>query len=160
MPWLLAFLLALFFVSKRFPQHSFLPHSSELAQLITALIIGYVVAGLIVSALKFGLRVPRPSALYGQGVVHSWESVDSPFSLPSGHSAFAILVAATFWRSFSYAMRFALSIVVLWVGFSRINLGMHFPSDVILGYIAGLFGWWCADRVLTRRSSGPPPAAA
>lgn len=153
-PWLVIFLVASLLAQTKFRRLPFLLSREKLIELISALVIGYIVTGLIVAALKFGLHMPRPSVIYGPHVMHSVELPDSPFSLPSGHSAFAMLVTATLWRFSSITFRFALAVFVLWVGVSRINLGMHFPLDVILGYIAGLFGVWCAYRVLTWRSKG------
>ncbi len=158
MPWLVAFLLVTLVASKKYEKLQLPLYGPKLTELIAALLVGYIVSGLIVSALKFGLQMPRPSAVYGNGVMHSLESPDSPFSLPSGHSAFAMLVAATFWRFSGLVFKIILAVLVLWVGFSRINLGMHFPSDVVIGYMAGLFSAWCAYRVLTTPSSGQPSA--
>ncbi len=153
MLWLVALLLVVLVVRRKYDRLSIVPSAPVLVEMISALIIGYIVSGLIVSALKFGLHMPRPSVVYGNGIIHSLESPDSPFSLPSGHSAFAMLVAATLWRFSGHLLRSILVLVVMWVGISRVNLGMHFLSDVILGYMAGLFGAWCAYRILTLDST-------
>lgn len=63
------------------------------------------------------------------------------FSTPSGHSQFA----ATFWPYFSYlylknkkALGITLSITIpIIIGFTRIYLGVHFPTDVLLGLVLG-----------------------
>lgn len=122
----------------------------QISEVVFLLLVGYLIAGLLVTALKFGLHMPRPSVVFGSHVVHSWEMPDSPFSFPSGHSAFAMLIAATFWmRTNRIALKMALLIYIVWVGFSRINLGMHFPFDVVSGFAIGAFSAWMANNVLS-----------
>ena len=68
-------------------------------------------------------------------------SPESGFSFPSGHSQ----IAVTFWlwltcedRHCWHLSLFSVFVIVA-VGFSRIYFGVHYPSDVVLGWIAGLF---------------------
>ena len=59
------------------------------------------------------------------------------FSFPSGHTAGAFLMAGLL--STAFPMMFIPS--YLWaaaVGFSRIYLGVHFPSDVLAGAVLGI----------------------
>lgn len=60
------------------------------------------------------------------------------FALPSGHSQTAVIVwgylAARFNKAWGWVL--ALSIILL-VGLSRIGLGMHFPTDIVGGWIVG-----------------------
>ncbi|MGE5421724.1 MAG: phosphatase PAP2 family protein [Ignavibacteriales bacterium] len=71
------------------------------------------------------------------------------YSFPSGHamisSALYGMIAYLLWinlrSSFSrYIAVFALVLLILLIGFSRIYLGAHYPSDVLAGYAAG--GLW------------------
>ncbi|NML16575.1 phosphatase PAP2 family protein [Azohydromonas caseinilytica] len=149
MPWIAALLLVLLGASRRqaWSARPALPPRERLLQLLWTLLASYVVAGLVVSALKFGLQWPRPAALFGPGVVHAVHAQDSPFSFPSGHSAFAMLVAALFWPCAGWYARVLLVFYVLWVGISRVNLGMHFPGDVICGWAVGAAAVWAARRL-------------
>jgi undecaprenyl-diphosphatase len=71
------------------------------------------------------------------------------YSFPSGHSmtafAFYGIVAFLLWRhlrtSFGRTLLIIFSIVMtLLIGISRIYLGVHYPSDVLGGYLAS--GFW------------------
>lgn len=87
--------------------------------------------------LKNTLQVLRPYQQDSSVFIIS----ENGFSTPSGHSQFA----ATFWPYFSYlylknkkTLGITLSIFMpLLIGFTRIYLGVHFPTDVFLGLILG-----------------------
>jgi undecaprenyl-diphosphatase len=77
-------------------------------------------------------------------------------SYPSGHAmtamafyGFLIYMFSTFRIGlfFKILIAIALSLFILSIGISRIYLGVHFPSDVAGGFIAGFF--WVIFCVLT-----------
>ncbi|MGI8912574.1 MAG: phosphatase PAP2 family protein [Chloroflexota bacterium] len=105
------------------------------ALLLTGVMIG---EGAWDSILKFTFRRPRP-LLFPHPSVHS-------FSFPSGH-AFATLclvtvILALVWRHLAVALRIVLlvlaGLLVLGIGTSRVYLGVHYPSDVVGGWLAAL----------------------
>jgi membrane-associated phospholipid phosphatase len=120
----------------------------QIIELLPTLLIGFAVTAVLVASLKYGVRELRPGAVYGPQVVHSLQAEDSPYSFPSGHSAFAMLVVATFWRHTRGKAQLALAGYALWVGLSRINLGMHFPLDVLCGWGIGALGAWTAHTAM------------
>ncbi|MBN2067003.1 MAG: phosphatase PAP2 family protein [Candidatus Diapherotrites archaeon] len=86
-------------------------------------------------AMKFAFARPRPESSMFR--VLAYDSIISP-SFPSGH---ATLIAG----AFSYCQGFIkrnlkilFALAVIGVAFSRLYLGMHFPSDVLAGIALGL----------------------
>ncbi|MFD0679271.1 MULTISPECIES: phosphatase PAP2 family protein [unclassified Paenibacillus] len=79
---------------------------------------------------------------------------ETGFSFPSGHSmaAFTLYGVTAFllWRHTSHAINrmilIAISIgMIIAIGGSRIYLGVHYPSDVLGGYLAS--GFWLAVAI-------------
>lgn len=106
------------------------------------LVAGFGLALVLVALLKYGLQWPRPGIVFGSEVVHSWVGEDSRYSFPSGHAMFAMWLAVNLWPRAASPLRAVLVVYVLAVGLARINLGMHFPIDVVVGYaVGGLCAW-------------------
>ncbi|CAK0738367.1 Peptidase A8 [Gammaproteobacteria bacterium] len=106
---------------------------------IAVFVFSFWLQGEIIGWLKPALDFPRPP-LALQGLQNSLHVVGTPeyhHSLPSGHATFAMLVGASFWTLLG-RFRFLAIFFVLWVGVSRISLGMHFPADVMAGYLLSL----------------------
>lgn len=86
--------------------------------------------------LKKSFKRQRPCDLFNN--LHAHITPSDKFSLPSGHTAAAFLMAslvAHFYPSVAI-------LVYLWascIGLSRILLGVHYPSDIVAGAILGLF---------------------
>ncbi len=85
-----------------------------------------------------------------------WERVVEVdvFSFPSGHAMVSLVVygfigyllIANF-RSWSSVFLFFTALIILAIGFSRLYLGVHYPTDVIAGYAAGLV--WLISCILS-----------
>lgn len=80
----------------------------------------------------------------------------SSFSFPSGHAfgslcfygILGLLAAAQMPnKTAKITIYMAACLLIFFIGFSRIYLGVHYPSDVIAGYVAGLF--WIGGVALT-----------
>lgn len=99
-------------------------------------------------ALKFAFRRQRPQPFFGDAP-HS-------FSFPSGHALcsfvfYAVLAGLIAERIRPQWLRVAVGVaagaLVAAIGLSRIYLGVHYPSDVIAGYLAAAI-WVSALLVL------------
>ena len=92
--------------------------------------------------------------------------VETSNSFPSGHAALSAIVylsiAALFWPLMRRSrervwLLAAMMLLVGAIGVSRVYLGVHWPSDVLAGWIFGslwALAWWRIElRVIRRRSA-------
>jgi undecaprenyl-diphosphatase len=114
------------------------------------------------TALKYAFDRPRPDLVpHGSHVVTS--------SFPSGHSMMSAVtyltlgaLVARFFDGFKLKA-YVLLLAVLTtgaVGFSRVYLGVHWPTDVLAGWTVGgcwALLCWTVARVLQRRGKVEPP---
>lgn len=121
-------------------------------------------ASLINAGLKIWLHRPRPTVVPHLAVV-------SNASFPSGHAmissatylTLAIMIAEVQPRRSArlYAVC-AASVLVLLIGCSRVYLGVHWPSDVLAGWVFGgswALGVFAINRLLTHPKPRRPLGA-
>jgi undecaprenyl-diphosphatase len=93
----------------------------------------------------------RPFAL---GLGHMWMTHSFTAGFPSTHAtvafAFAFVVLGSTRRWLPATAAFGVAIVVGW---SRVTLGLHFPSDVLGGVIIGGLSAWLSGQVPVDRLS-------
>jgi len=100
--------------------------------------LSYWLDGLLLGYLKPVLDFPRPPLALLPQTLHIVGTPEYHHSLPSGHSTFAMMLVASLWPVLGRRWRAAGVSFVLWVGLSRISLGMHFPADVMAGFLLSL----------------------
>ena len=123
--------------------------------------ITVLISAWVTIALKLFLDQPRPFfAEYDPSVGLIPEKLGG---FPSGHAqnslVFLMIIASWGKKKWHY---FAAAFLCLLIGFSRVYLGVHFPTDVFGGWIIGgiiLCGYFIAGkRIETLLASGSPRA--
>ncbi len=129
----------------------FIPKKTR--KLAIVLIAGLAIASAINNlALKNIIERPRPynidpSVWTNAGYEYIWPGLidkSSSWSFPSGHTSssigagFALLLACC--KDKKLALGIPAFILSLLIGFSRIYVHVHYPSDVVAGAVVGLLG--------------------
>lgn len=101
----------------------------------TGLAIG--LNALITGGVKYTFKRKRPSIQYPDDIVKRTDS--GIYSFPSGHTsnAFAMATALTL-STKKWYVAVPAYLYACGVGYSRMRLGVHFPSDVLGGMIIGI----------------------
>jgi undecaprenyl-diphosphatase len=106
------------------------------ALLLTATMVGALV---LENGLKLLFERARPPAFFG------WEP--ETYSFPSGHALFSLCfygvlaiaaARAVRCRAMKAGIWIAAVLLVLAIGWTRIYLGVHYPSDVLGGYLVAI----------------------
>ena len=94
----------------------------------------------IIYGLKTTIRRTRPYAAYPDLITnYDTGTTGSTLSFPSGHTSFAFATATAL--SIKYPKWYVIAPSYFWacsVGYSRMNLGVHYPSDVLAGAVIGV----------------------
>ena len=110
--------------------------------------VSLITAATISTGLKYGIDRPRPFAAYPD--IQKCAAAGSP-SFPSGHTSMAFAFATSV--SIAYPKWYIVAPAYLWataVGYSRMDLGVHYPSDVLVGALVGAGSAWLCHAI-TRR---------
>lgn len=94
-----------------------------------------LVAGIITSSIKLAVRRDRPFKTHPDIQKHSDAG---SLSFPSGHTSAAFSIATSV--SLAFPKWYVIAPSMLWagtVGYSRMYLGVHYPSDVLVGALIG-----------------------
>jgi membrane-associated phospholipid phosphatase len=109
----------------------------DAAYIIGASAVNYT----ITYSLKKVVNRPRPYESYPQDI-NNYQILDDA-SMPSGHTSGAFATATAL--SLKYPKWYIIAPSYLWaasVGYSRMHLGVHYPSDVLAGAVVGAGSAW------------------
>lgn len=70
------------------------------------------------------------------------------YSFPSGHTACAFAVGFLLFRKLPKRYGIPCLVLAVLIGFSRIYLGVHYPSDVLAGAISGICISYAAEALM------------
>lgn len=107
-------------------------------------------------ALKYTVNRPRPFVTYPDKVTQKDFHI-GPKSFPSGHTSSAFALATSV--SLCYPKWYVIAPAYMWactVGYSRMRLGVHYPTDVLVGALIGsacAWGSWELNKYLVERKA-------
>jgi membrane-associated phospholipid phosphatase len=104
----------------------------------------FLVNAIITTGLKKSIKRDRPFVTYPD---IDKQSDGGSYSFPSGHTSTAFSTATSL--SMAFPKWYVVAPSFLWataVGYSRMDLGVHYPSDVLAGVIVG-----CASAFLSKK---------
>ena len=108
---------------------------------VLSLIFGVIVTNLL---LKNIVARPRPFAEIGALIPLIAKPTD--FSFPSGHTTASFAVALVMLRMLPKKIGIPAVVLAALVAFSRLYLGVHYPTDVLAGFVVALVGSSLAVR--------------
>jgi undecaprenyl-diphosphatase len=103
-------------------------------RVLWAALLSLLLAWLSVNLFRYWMPMPRPAALE-MGI--QWLAQGQRGSFPSMHAAGSFAVAMSLWleRRDRWALLFVLAACA--IAWSRVYLGLHFPTDVLAGAALG-----------------------
>lgn len=122
----------------------------------------FAVSSFITVVMKYGIQRDRPFITYPD--IEKMSDGGSP-SFPSGHTSSAFSTATAL--SIAFPKWYVIAPSFLWasgVGYSRMHLGVHYPSDVLVGAIVGsgtaFLTHFLNKKILAKRNYISPGANA
>lgn len=100
---------------------------------------------IITTTLKFSIDRARPFETYPD--IQNLVGAGSP-SFPSGHTSEAFATATSL--SLAFPKWYIIAPAYLWAsaaGYSRMHLGVHYPSDVLVGALVGAGSAWMCQAL-------------
>ncbi len=101
-----------------------------------------LLAGAVAGALKIFIARPRPEGL----IIMDHET---SYSMPSGHTTLITSFATFAWlkKTIKKPLKILLVLAIIIVAISRMYLGVHYFTDVLVGLLLGLLIGWAAIKI-------------
>lgn len=107
----------------------------------------------LTTALKYAINRQRPFIKYPNDIVG--RDKVGPYSFPSGHTTSAFATATALSLSYNkWYVTVPSYLYAGFVGYSRMRLGVHYPTDVLGGAIIGIGAGlltWKLDKFINRK---------
>ena len=106
--------------------------------------LGAIVIGALITNITVKPLVARPRPFYDESsIFYTWWKAagavpESGYSFPSGHATASMAAMMAFFLAGNKKYSWTGFILALLIGFSRIYLCVHYPSDVLFGFIVGI----------------------
>ncbi|MBR5377140.1 MAG: phosphatase PAP2 family protein [Lachnospiraceae bacterium] len=110
-----------------------------------ALLINVTIVNLIIKNLVGRIRPYDVISELELLIERQWDS-----SFPSGHTASSFAVAFAFFLKTPKKYGIPALVLAALIGFSRLYVGVHYPSDVLCGMIIGMLSAFIAVKVTDR----------
>lgn len=110
------------------------------------LILSLIVSYLIIQLIKLGVMRPRPYDTLSSLVVIGHEF---DYSFPSGHTANMTVLSYILGKEYGHLKLFMIFPVI--IAITRLYLGVHYPSDVIGGFIIGLILAYICENIFSKK---------
>jgi|GEM_PF-909835 len=111
------------------------------------MLFALIIIGLITLAFKDLFGRPRPYQIPNSGIIPL--VTETTFGIPSGHASMALVIwgYVALWLKDRIVTIVIVTYVIL-MGLSRMYLGVHFPQDVLAGWLlGGIVLWLYATQV-------------
>jgi membrane-associated phospholipid phosphatase len=107
----------------------------------------FICSSVVATSLKYAIKRERPFVTYPD-----IENVSpaGPLSFPSNHTSYAFSLATS--MSILYPKWYVVAPSFLWasaVAYSRMDLGVHYPTDVLAGALIGSSTAWLSYKLTT-----------
>lgn len=115
------------------------------------------VAGLL--ALALGALITNVALKNLVARIRPYEVVDGlqllierqhDFSFPSGHTCASFAAAAVYCKFLPRVWGIGSIVLAVLISFSRLYIGVHYPSDVLVGMLIGIFAAWASVQIIKK----------
>ena len=72
----------------------------------------------------------------------------SDFSFPSGHACASFAAASVYFRKLPQKWGISAVVLAALIAFSRLYVGVHYPTDVLAGAVIGIWAAWAAIHLV------------
>jgi membrane-associated phospholipid phosphatase len=135
--------------------YDLITHQDQLTRNKTIVIAAALGTNAVITfGLKYAVNRPRPFVTYPD-IIKKGSAGSKSF--PSGHTSTAFALATAL--SLEYPKWYIIAPSYMWactVGYSRMRLGVHYPSDVACGAIIGsgcaFLSWWINEKLVEKEN--------